>query len=86
MPRFFGQADGIIFKQAVRLELCGVALTAHGEMIVINKKFQRCISAMTAETARSRSRVVFVITFVVRCVDRLKKGETSRVSLMFFYL
>ena len=23
MPRFFGQADGIIFKQAVRLELCG---------------------------------------------------------------
>ena len=28
MPRFFGQADGIIFKQAVRLELCGVALSA----------------------------------------------------------
>ncbi len=27
LPRFFGQADGIIFKQAVRLELCGVALT-----------------------------------------------------------
>ena len=26
MPRFFGQADGIRFKQAVRLELCGVAL------------------------------------------------------------
>ena len=26
LPRFFGQADGIIFKQAVRLELCGVAL------------------------------------------------------------
>ena len=26
MPRFFGQADGIIFKQAVRLDLCGVAL------------------------------------------------------------
>jgi len=25
LPRFFGQADGIIFKQAVRLELCGVA-------------------------------------------------------------
>ena len=25
MPRFFGQADGIRFKQAVRLELCGVA-------------------------------------------------------------
>ena len=28
LPRFFGQADGIIFKQAVRLELCGVALSA----------------------------------------------------------
>ncbi|MED9970579.1 MAG: hypothetical protein UFA98_11365, partial [Ruminococcus sp.] len=27
LPRFFGQADGIIFKQAVRLELCGVALS-----------------------------------------------------------
>ena len=26
MPRFFGQADGTIFKQAVRRELCGVAL------------------------------------------------------------
>ena len=26
LPRFFGQADGIRFKQAVRLELCGVAL------------------------------------------------------------
>ncbi len=26
LPRFFGQADGIIFKQAVRLDLCGVAL------------------------------------------------------------
>ena len=26
LPRFFGQADGIIFKQAVRLELCGIAL------------------------------------------------------------
>ncbi|MED9970371.1 MAG: hypothetical protein UFA98_10245, partial [Ruminococcus sp.] len=26
LPRFFGQADGIIFKQAVRFELCGVAL------------------------------------------------------------
>ncbi len=26
LPRFFGQGDGIIFKQAVRLELCGVAL------------------------------------------------------------
>ena len=26
LPRFFGQADGIIFKQAVRIELCGVAL------------------------------------------------------------
>jgi len=25
LPRFFGQADGIVFKQAVRLELCGVA-------------------------------------------------------------
>ena len=25
LPRFFGQADGIIFKQAVRLELGGVA-------------------------------------------------------------
>ena len=25
MPRFFGQADGIRFKQAVCLELCGVA-------------------------------------------------------------
>ncbi len=37
MPRFFGQADGIRFKQAVRLELCGVALitgeeeTVHGD-------------------------------------------------------
>ena len=28
LPRFFGQADGIIFKQAVRLELCGVALNS----------------------------------------------------------
>ena len=27
LPRFFGQADGIIFKQAARLELCGVAFT-----------------------------------------------------------
>ena len=26
LPRFFGQADGIRFKQAGRLELCGVAL------------------------------------------------------------
>jgi len=26
LPRFFGQADGTRFKQAVRLELCGVAL------------------------------------------------------------
>jgi hypothetical protein len=26
LPRFFGQADGIIFKQAVHFELCGVAL------------------------------------------------------------
>ena len=25
LPRFFGQADGIICKQAVRLEWCGVA-------------------------------------------------------------
>jgi hypothetical protein len=29
LPRFFGQADGIIFKQAVRLELCGVALIVY---------------------------------------------------------
>ena len=29
MPRFFGQADGIRFKQAGRLELCGVALSIH---------------------------------------------------------
>lgn len=42
---------------------------------MINKKFQRCISAMTAETARLRSHAVFVITFVVRCVDRMKKGR-----------
>ena len=34
LPRFFGQADGIIFKQAVRLELCGVAL-AFRELTVI---------------------------------------------------
>ena len=27
LPRFFGQADGTRFKQAVRLELCGVAFT-----------------------------------------------------------
>ncbi|MED9969083.1 MAG: hypothetical protein UFA98_03605, partial [Ruminococcus sp.] len=26
LPRFFWQADGIRFKQAVRLDLCGVAL------------------------------------------------------------
>ena len=27
LPRFFGQADGVICKQAVRLALCGVALS-----------------------------------------------------------
>ena len=27
LPRFFGQADGIRFKQAGRLELCGVAFS-----------------------------------------------------------
>ena len=33
LPRFFGQADGIIFKQAVRLELCGVAFKIEQDTI-----------------------------------------------------
>ena len=33
MPRFFGQADGIRFKQAGRLELCGVALRAANKLL-----------------------------------------------------
>ena len=46
LPRFFGQADGIIFKQAVRLDLCGVALAklpfrpskARGEIPLCNSQ------------------------------------------------
>ena len=35
LPRFFGQADGIIFKQAVRLELCGVAFIIKQALITV---------------------------------------------------
>ena len=47
LPRFFGQADGIIFKQAVRLELCGIALSLYAHF------YSESISAQTLWTAFS---------------------------------
>ena len=42
LPRFFGQADGIIFKQAVRLELCGVALNSKKKCTRVRVHFSVC--------------------------------------------
>ena len=60
--RFFGQADGIIFKQAVRLELCGVALMfCYAKSFLLSgiKPSSSCISIIRGIPSSSGKAVPF---------------------------